>query len=91
MRQRASELMPSAKRSANSSAARTTTMLVSKLVSPPRGLLLSACCASAALPGAGDPGGLVYQLIALACTPMGTGTARRDNPTTLLRCASSSS
>nr|TKW17459.1 hypothetical protein SEVIR_5G368132v2 [Setaria viridis] len=72
MRHRASELSPSAKRSANSSAARMMTMLVSKLVSLPPGLLLSACCASAAaLPaGAGEPGGPRYQLIDRTCTPI---------------------
>ncbi|KXG33623.1 hypothetical protein SORBI_3003G338600 [Sorghum bicolor] len=94
MRQRASELRPSAKRSANSSAARMMTMLVSKLASLlPPGLLLSACCASvAALPGAGgDPGGLMYQLIDLACTPMATRTTRLDPPTPLPSSSSSAS
>nr|ACR34547.1 unknown [Zea mays]ACR38606.1 unknown [Zea mays] len=79
MRQRASELRPIAKRSANSSAARMMTMLVSKLPSLPPELLLSARCPSpsAALPGAGDP---IYQLIDLACTPMGTTIPRHTAP-----------
>nr|CAB3478694.1 unnamed protein product [Digitaria exilis] len=84
MRQRASELRPSAKRRAKSSAARMMTMLVSKLPSlvlpGPGLLLLSACCAaSAAIPGAGDSGGPMYQLIERPWTPM-DATARSPRP-----------